>query len=50
MTELEKVMRGLEHCVGEDHQNCENCPYLMDLVGTGCYLRILRDALALLKE
>lgn len=50
MPDREKAIRGLEHCVGEDRPNCENCPYLMDLVGTGCYLRILRDALDILKE
>ena len=50
MPDREKVVRGLEHCVGEEHANCENCPYLMDVVGVGCYTRLKRDALALLKE
>lgn len=50
MIDREKVVRGLEHCVGEEHANCENCPYLMDVVGVGCYTRLKRDALALLKE
>lgn len=50
MPDREKVVRGLEHCVGEEHANCENCPYLMDVVGVGCYTRLNRDALALLRE
>ena len=50
MPDREKVVRGLEHCVGEEHANCENCPYLMDVVGVGCYTRLNRDALALLNE
>lgn len=48
MTELEKVIRGLENCLGFCCNGCcpKECPYISD---GKCYETIKRDALALLK-
>ena len=46
MTELEKVIKGLEYCVSSD--DCRPCEYWMEFDDTGC--QIMKDALALLKE
>lgn len=48
MPDLEKVIKGLEHCGSADM--CDNCPYLVKDVeneGDGC--QMFADALTLLK-
>ena len=49
MTELEKVIKGLERCTGEvdcDRETHHNyCPYW----NNGCFEYLIRDALSLLK-
>ena len=47
MTELEKVIKGIEQCLnGEGRRNCGNCPYLEE----DCMASLQQDALELLKE
>lgn len=46
MTELEKVIKGLEHC-GRPTE-CNGCPYDSEM--GGCFTNLKRDALKLLKE
>ena len=45
MTDYVKVIKGLECCLS-DTCHGEECPYY----GNGCEMKILRDALELLKE
>ena len=52
MTELEKVIKGLE-CCSVQHGNCGECPYydpMMGMFDSDCKLQMQADALALLKE
>lgn len=52
MTELEKVVKGLECCITTcTLDECEKCPYIgkRDFVRIECETDLLRDALALLK-
>ena len=42
MADLDKVIKGLEHCMGD--QPCEECPY-----EKGCDKELMGDALELLK-
>ena len=46
MADLEKVIKGLEHC-GQPTE-CDGCPYDTGMVG-GCFTRLKMDALELLK-
>lgn len=48
MTEREKVIRGFECCLRNDHKKCPY--YSADILDTTCYTRLHTDALALLKE
>ena len=53
MTDLEKVIKALEICVGEnDFSACinEKCPYIGGSKDGYCITNLERDALALLKE
>lgn len=45
MSDKEKVIKGLEHCISAD-KTCTGCPY----EGTTCTTTLNADALALLKE
>ena len=48
MSELKKVINGLEHCGSEDM--CDKCPYLVkDIENAGAGCQMFADALALLK-
>lgn len=46
MTNREKVIKGLEHCLSGD--GCKGCPYSKN--ESGCSFDSIRDAIALLKE
>ena len=48
MKDLEKVIKGLEHCSSDD--GCKGCPYSKNESGHVCSVVCLRDAIALLKE
>ena len=49
MAELDKVLKGLDIC-GGDEPNCQNCPYYGEHGnGFGCETIMQRDALELLK-
>lgn len=53
MTDREKVMRGIEHCLlrSKERVHCGDCPYWYDDFESGCHVYdMMRDALALLKE
>ena len=45
MADLEKIIKGLEHCISTD-KTCSGCPY----EGTTCTTTLNADALALLKK
>jgi len=47
MPDREKVMRGFECCLRNDHKKCPY--YSADILDTTCYTRLHTDALALLK-
>lgn len=48
MPDLEKVIKGLEHCGSADM--CDNCPYLVkDIENEGDGCQMFADALTLLK-
>ena len=51
MADLEKVIKGLEHCMmdsdGIQDNPCEDCPYLSK---PGCSARLKQDAINLLKS
>lgn len=48
MPDPEKVIRGFECCLRNDHKKCPY--YSADILDTTCYTRLHTDALALLKE
>lgn len=48
MIDLEKVIKGLEHCSSSD--GCKGCPYSRIESGHVCSVVCIRDAIALLKE
>ena len=48
MPDMEKVIKGLEHCSSEE--GCRGCPYNKTESGHACSFDCIRDALALLKE
>ena len=48
MPDREKVMRGFECCLRNDHKKCPY--YSADILDTTCYTRLHTDALHLLKE
>lgn len=48
MTDVEIVIKGLEHCTYGDGVNCYGCPYRV-LCEEGDYLVLRKDALELLK-
>ncbi len=48
MVDLEKVIKGLEHCSSGD--GCKGCPYSQSENGHVCSFNCIREALALLKE
>ena len=56
MTDMEKVIKGLEHCLSRFVDGlCDDCPYMGELdksymIPMKCKEIIMRDALALLKE
>lgn len=47
MADLDKALKGLEHC-GQPTE-CAGCPYATGMAG-GCFTRLKMDALELLKE
>jgi len=51
MIDIEKVVKGLEHCVGYSN-SCFECPYSEDgySASAHCKVQVDRDALELLKE
>lgn len=51
MADIEKVIKGLEHCVGYSN-SCFECPYSEDgySASVHCKVQVDRDALELLKE
>lgn len=49
MTELEKVIRGLECHIGKSGLECEDCPYQAGLFLLDCSNIMMSNALALLK-
>lgn len=48
MAEREKVIRGFECCLRNDHKKCPY--YSADVMETTCYTRLHTDALTLLKK
>lgn len=56
MTDREKVLKGLEHCIARYIDGlCDDCPYMGELdksymIPMKCKEIIMRDALAMLKE
>ena len=49
MTDLEKVIKGLDCCTSDDPDKCKNeCPYRDEFIG--CVDSTQRDALKLLRE
>ena len=47
MAELEKVIKGLEHCI--EGGSCEGCPYFIKY-SSRCIFSLHADVLAMLKE
>ena len=54
MADIEKVIKGLEYCVSSDYEQCiqKKCPYApSDSTNFSfCYLKVMKDALELLKK
>ena len=51
MVELDKVIRALECCTGDQDSSCEgNCPYFKGYYLDDCTDRLKADALEVLKE
>ena len=51
MADLDKVLKGLEHCLSDNVNDCENCPYRNgDSVSYPCGRVLKMDAIELLKS
>lgn len=52
MADMEKVLKGLEHCSEMNGENCSRCPYQNESLGHAptCTGHLAHDALKLLKE
>lgn len=52
MTDIEKVIKGMERCISPDECSPKDCPYYdrPDNTSGLCWDRLMADALALLKE
>jgi len=48
MADIEKVIKGLEHCISEG--DCRGCPYFKEILDSKIICPCREDALALLKE
>lgn len=48
MSNIEKVINGLEHCISEG--DCRGCPYFKEILDSKIICPCREDALTLLKE
>ena len=48
MSDIEKVIKGLEHCISEG--DCRGCPYFKEILDSKIICPCREDALALLKK